>query len=44
MAAAEPGRWLVLDARRTIEAIQEDIRARVRGLLEGAGNRHPERS
>jgi dTMP kinase len=34
MAAAAPGRWLVLDASRPIEAIQADIRARVRGLLE----------
>jgi dTMP kinase len=33
LAAAEPERWLVLDARRSIEAIQDDIRARVSRLV-----------
>jgi dTMP kinase len=33
MAAAEPNRWLVVDARQTVEAMQEQIRARVSQLL-----------
>ena len=34
MAASEPNRWLVVDARQSVEAMQEQIRARV-GLLLG---------
>ncbi|TPX02644.1 dTMP kinase [Schumannella luteola] len=34
LAAAEPERFLVLDARRTIDEIAADIRARVEQLLE----------
>jgi dTMP kinase len=33
MAAAEPSRWLVLDAEQSVEAMQEKIRERVQGLL-----------
>ena len=33
MAAADPKRWLVIDARQTVEQMQEQIRARVRQLL-----------
>jgi len=33
MAAAEPSRWLVLDAEQTVEAMQAKIRERVQGLL-----------
>jgi dTMP kinase len=33
MAAAEPNRWLVIDARQSVEAMQEQIRARVSKLL-----------
>jgi len=33
MAAAEPNRWLVVDARQTIEAMQAQIRERVSQLL-----------
>lgn len=32
-AAADPGRWLVVDAARSVEAIQADIRARVATVL-----------
>jgi dTMP kinase len=33
MAEAEPERWLVVDARQSVEAMQEQIRARVSQLL-----------
>jgi dTMP kinase len=33
MAAADPKRWLVIDARQTVEQMQEQIRARVGQLL-----------
>lgn len=33
MAAAEPGRWLVIDARQTVAEMQEQIRTRVAELL-----------
>lgn len=33
MAAAEPKRWLVIDARQSVEAMQDQIRARVSQLL-----------
>jgi dTMP kinase len=33
MAAAEPSRWLVLDAEQSVEAMQAKIRERVQGLL-----------
>lgn len=33
MAAAEPNRWLVIDARQSIEQMQEQIRSRVSQLL-----------
>jgi dTMP kinase len=33
MAAAEPNRWLVIDARQSVEAMQEQIRSRVSQLL-----------
>jgi dTMP kinase len=33
MAAAEPKRWLVIDARQSVEAMQDQIRARVIQLL-----------
>jgi dTMP kinase len=33
MAAAEPNRWLVIDARQTVEEMQQQIRARVSALL-----------
>ena len=33
MAAAEPNRWLVIDARQSVGAMQEQIRARVSKLL-----------
>ena len=33
MAAAEPSRWLVLDAEQSVEAMQTKIRERVQGLL-----------
>ncbi|HID86627.1 MAG TPA: dTMP kinase [Anaerolineae bacterium] len=39
MAAAEPGRWLVLDAARPVAEIQEAIRARVEEMLKGRGER-----
>jgi dTMP kinase len=32
-AAADPGRWLVLDATRPAESLAGDIRARIEGLL-----------
>jgi dTMP kinase len=38
-AAADPGRWLVLDAARAIDEIQADIRARVTSVL---GLRRPD--
>jgi dTMP kinase len=37
LAAAEPGRWLVLDAMRLIDEIQAAIRERVAGLLQRVG-------
>lgn len=33
MAAAEPARWLVLDAEQDVESMQQQIRQRVQGLL-----------
>ena len=33
MAAAEPNRWLVIDARQSVEQMQEQIRSRVSHLL-----------
>jgi dTMP kinase len=33
MAAAEPNRWLVIDARQTVDEMQAQIRARVAELL-----------
>jgi len=42
MAAAEPERWLVLDASRPVEEIQADIREQITALLEG--HRSPESS
>ncbi|MFM6939622.1 MAG: dTMP kinase [Rhodoluna sp.] len=33
MAAAEPNRWLVIDARQSVEAMQGQIRSRVSQLL-----------
>ena len=33
MAAAEPQRWLVIDATQTVEAMQDQIRSRVSQLL-----------
>ena len=33
MAAAEPSRWLVLDAEQSVESMQQQIRERVQGLL-----------
>jgi dTMP kinase len=33
MAAAEPERWLVIDARQSVEQMQEQIQARVSLLL-----------
>jgi dTMP kinase len=33
MAAAEPNRWLVIDARQSVETMHEQIRARVSKLL-----------
>jgi dTMP kinase len=33
MAAADPKRWLVIDARQTVEQMQEQIRTRVSQLL-----------
>ena len=33
MAAAEPSRWLVLDAEQSVETMQAKIRERVQGLL-----------
>ena len=33
MAAAEPNRWLVIDARQSIEQMQDQIRSRVSQLL-----------
>jgi dTMP kinase len=33
MAAAEPSRWLVLDAEQSVESMQQKIRERVQGLL-----------
>jgi dTMP kinase len=38
LAATEPGRWLVLDGTRSIEAIQAAIRERVGVLLDGKRN------
>lgn len=35
-AAADPGRWLVLDAARPVDEIAADVRARVGALLEHA--------
>ncbi len=35
MAAAEPDRWCVIDARQPIEAVQGEIRSRVEALLAG---------
>jgi dTMP kinase len=37
MAAAEPQRWLVLNAARPVAEVQERIRARVKEMLEGRG-------
>jgi dTMP kinase len=37
MAAAEPQRWLVLDAARPVAEIQERIRAKLEEMLEGRG-------
>ena len=33
MAAAEPSRWLVLDAEQSVDSMQQQIRERVQGLL-----------
>lgn len=33
LAAAEPNRWLVLDAEQTVDEMQKQIQARVAGLL-----------
>ena len=33
MAAAEPNRWLVIDARQTVDEMQAQIRSRVAELL-----------
>jgi dTMP kinase len=33
MAAAEPQRWLVVDAEQSVESMQQQIRERVKGLL-----------
>ncbi len=33
LAAAEPNRWLVLDAEQTVDEMQQQIQARVAGLL-----------
>jgi dTMP kinase len=33
MAAAEPSRWLVLDAELSVDSMQQQIRERVQGLL-----------
>jgi dTMP kinase len=33
MATAEPNRWLVIDARQSVDAMQDQIRARVSQLL-----------
>jgi dTMP kinase len=33
MAAAEPGRWLLVDASQTVDAVQTAVRARVEALL-----------
>jgi thymidylate kinase len=33
MAAAEPTRWLVVDAQQTVEEMQAQIRSRVAELL-----------
>jgi dTMP kinase len=37
MAAAEPQRWLVLNAARPVAEVQERIRARVKEMREGRG-------
>jgi dTMP kinase len=34
MAAAEPGRWLLVDAAHTVDAVQAVVRERVRALLQ----------
>lgn len=39
MAAAEPGRWCVVDARQPVEDVQQSIRRRVEALLAGQGAR-----
>ncbi len=36
LAAAEPGRWVIVDARRDMEAVQVDLRQIVRGRLAGS--------
>ena len=33
MAAAEPGRWLLVDASQTVDAVQTTVQARVEALL-----------
>ena len=33
LAAAEPKRWLVIDAEQSVEEMQQQIQARVAGLL-----------
>jgi dTMP kinase len=43
MAAAEPGRWLLVDAGQAVDAVQAVVQARVGALLRlshGAGTRH----
>jgi dTMP kinase len=37
MAAAEPGRWLLVDASQTVDAVQTAVRARVAVLLSPLG-------
>jgi dTMP kinase len=34
MAAAEPGRWLLVDASQTVDAVQAAVRERVGALLQ----------
>jgi dTMP kinase len=41
MAAAEPGRWRVIDAQQSIDAIQSEIRMRVEALLTRVGDVRP---
>jgi dTMP kinase len=40
LASAHPEHYLVVDARRPVEQIADDIRGRVRPLLEGATREH----